>query len=410
MRALFVSLAGLFAVSPAFALDFDAALGLSQQTPGLVGDQRALQARQQMDGQLPNIAGNPEIGVAPGLGFGAGSPGPAVQIFANQSWNLMDLSGQRKAAAAAERAVLDVQLRASQLLQKLDVAQAWLQLSTAQALYQAAQQQAQQADQFLTSIQRAASKGVALSADAAEAEVFAGQAQLRIVAMEGEVHDRAMDLARTLGQGPEPLPVATGRVPEPVLPDAAGWRQALSSASSLPAAMAKGLVAKAEKARAAEALALHGSSLAVGGAWSRDGQGASQFLVTLSWRWAAFDHGQRAAALGAEAVERGMGEAIAASVQACLDIAAAQHEVEHTREQAEVLQTRVLVPAQKLVDLRQRQYDRGAATVFDVLRAKQALREAERTAIDAQSMRIRAALRAWLLLAALQGATPGGTQ
>lgn len=406
-RFTFFLLLLLTVTGSAHGLGFDEALQLGDRTPLLQGSRSALAVRTRLDRGLPSQTGNPEIVVSPGLGYGTNtaggnSTGLALQVSVQQSWNLADLGKARRGAAGQERAVLAVQARAQALELRLAAAQAWLQLWTAQELLKAATREQELATQFVQAIERAATRGVLTTADTAEAEVFQGEAQLRVVALEGDSHEDAAVLARTVALPAEPLPEATGAPPQPILPDAATWRTAIQRAAKLPEVVAKRVHAQAERARAVEISALNGSAMALGGSLQRDGLGATAVLATVGFRWSLFDRGQRQQSQVAESVELADASAVQAGNDAGHRLALSWHEVEHSREREQVLKTKVLAAAQRLVGLRERQFARGATTVFDVLRARRDRLDAERRHIEATGQRTWAEMKAWLLYAELQ--------
>ncbi len=389
---------------PAHALDFAAAIGLTPNVPQLQAAQKALREREDLDRTLPTASGNPEATLSPGVGFGPSGTGPALQLALTQSWSLGGLTRSRDDAARAERAVLQADVRARQLRLKLDAAHAWLQVAEAQKLLLAAQAEQALAVELQAVTQKAAQRGALMAADAAEARAFSGEAELRSVFYEGEVHDRAADLARLCALPPAPLPQATGLPPVVTLPDEAQWQLLVARAADLPEARARQLQADAERARLTETRAVHASTLQLGGLFQRDAAGDMQALATVGVRWAAFDNGQRAAAVAAEQVARAQGEAAQASHDGAHVLAIAWHEVEHSREREAVLRQKIVPAVEDLVRLREQAFSRGAATVFEVLRARRDRSEANRRLIEAETERIWAEIKAWLLHAALQPA------
>ncbi len=402
MRSFLSAIFVLFLMPPtAHALDFDTAIGLTPNLPQFQAAQKALKTRAELDRDLPSASGNPEMSLSPGIGFGPSGTGPAVQATLAQSWNLGDLTRTREDAAKAEREALTADVRARQLRLKLDVAHAWLQLAEAQKLLQAAQAEQNLATELQQITQKAAQRGALTAADAAEARAFTGEAELRAVFYEGEMHDRAADLARQCALAPTPLPQATGLPPTVTLPDEAHWLQLVARAAELPEARTRQLQADAERARMAETRAMHASTLQVGGLFQRDAAGDFQALATVGIRWAAFDRGQRTTAVAAEQTARAEGEAAQASHDGAHLLAMAWHEVEHSRERESVLREKIVPAVEDLVRLREQAFSRGAATVFEVLRARRDRSEAHRRLTEAETDRVWAEIKAWLLNAAL---------
>ena len=398
---LTLMLACLLCPLPAHALDFAAAIGLTPQAPQLLGMQNALKTRTELDRDLPAVSGNPEVMLSPGVGFGPLGVGPALQLQLGQSWSLGHLGASREAAAKAERAALTAEVQAHQLRVKLDAAHAWLQLAEAQKLLQAAQTEHDLAVELQQVTQKAAQRGALTGADAAEARAFTGEAELRAVFYEGEVHDRAAELARHCALPPTPLPEATGAPPAVTLPEEAQWLQLIATARDLPDVRTRQLQADAERERMAETRALHASTLQVGAILQRDGAGEMQALASVGVRWSAFDYGQRATAVSAEQLARAQGEVAQATLDGAHLLAMAWHEVEHSREREAVLRQKILPAVQDLVKLREMAFARGAATVFEVLRARRDRSEANRRLTEAETERVWAEIKAWLLQTAI---------
>lgn len=394
------------ACSPAWALDFDAAIGLSARLPEVDATRQALQLRTTMDAALPRQTGNPEVAVSPGVGFGPGGTGPAAQVNLAQTWNLGDLAGARRQASALEREALGVEVRARHLRAKLGVAHAWLQLAEAQELLLAARAEQELAQQLADLTHNAAGRGALTALDAAEARAFAADAELKAVYYEGEVHDRAAQLAMMTHLPTDPLPEATGPAPAVVLPADTGWKAAIARAQDLPDARQRRLEVQAEKARATEQQASHASVLVLGAQAQRDAIGDMQVLGTIGLRWSAFDRGQRPAAQATERVARAEGEAETARAHGAYELAMAWHEVEHSRERESVLRTKLVPAAVELARLREQAFGRGASTVFDVLRARRDRSEARRRLVEAESERLWSEIKAWLLLAAMSDSDP----
>jgi outer membrane protein TolC len=378
------------------ALTFDEALRLSMEAPRLRGLQTALAERERLDKQLPRATGNPELVLMPGWGLGAG---PIWQATLEQSWNLDGLAAARRQAAAGERAALAAEWRAKALEQRLDVAAAWLQLWSAQQQLAAAKTALTTARQWTSTLERAAARGAQTVADVAEGKLATAEAELLVVTLEGDLHDRSVALARATALPAGQLPEATGAPPRPQLPDAAAWQAWLARAAELPSAVAAQLQAAAERGRALETTASLGSALVLGAQAQRDPQGATALLATVGVRWAALVRGERQRAQLAETARKAEAEVAHAQLEAGHQLAAAWHEVEHQREREQVLCKTLRTVADALLLGRQRQFERGGATVFEVLRARQAQLDAERRCLESTGQRAWAEVRAWQLLA-----------
>ena len=385
------------------ALGFDEALTASTNTPGIEGARQALRVRTDQDGQISAATGNPEITIAPGMAV-TGGVGPELQLGAQQSWNLAGLGQARRGAAKREREVMAVEVRARALNQRLVAGHAWLALWTAQQMLAQAQRELVLAQEFETTVARAAARGQTTMADAADAKAWRGEVAQRAVRLEGDQHDLAVLLAHEVGRAPEPLPTADGAPPEPGLPDSAEWQRAAANVQKLPEVVLRRLEVAAQKARTVEAEAMHGSAFSLGAALQRDSAGRVVVAGTFGLRWSAFDKGQRLTAQAAAETERARADETQASLDAAHRLAMAWHEVEHTREEEAVLRD-VLAPAvAEALRLRTLAFARGAATVFDVLRSRRDALEAVRRLTEIRGARTWAEIKAWMLYAELVSA------
>lgn len=384
----------------ASALGFDEALTASARTPGVEGTRQALRVRSEQDSHISAATGNPEINVAPGMAV-TGGVGPELQASAQQSWNLAGLGEARRGAAKREREALAVEIRARALNQRLMAGHAWLGLWTTQQMLAQAQRELVLAQEFETTVARAAARGQTTMADAADAKAWRGEVAQRAVRLEGDQHDLAVLLAHEVGLPPEPLATADGAPPEPGLPDRATWHAAAANAQNLPEALLRRLEAVAQKARSVEAEAMHGSAFSLGAALQRDAAGRLVIAGTFGLRWSAFDRGQRVTSQAAAETERARADESQANLDAAHRLSMAWHEVEHTREEEAVLRD-ILAPAvAEALRLRTLAFTRGAATVFDVLRSRREALEANRRLTELRGARTWAEIKAWMLYAEL---------
>lgn len=385
---------------PGLAVTFDQALLAAANAPRLRGLEQAAEVRAQLDKQLPKMSGNPELAVA--MGPGGPQLGPSIQLNAAQSWNLADLGAKRAGAAAAERELLGAELRLQLLQAQLLAAQAWIGLKVASESLQLAEQEARLAAELADVATRSAARGVALQADAAEALAWAAEARLAALALEGRMREAAAELAKQAVLQPRPIAKADGPWPSPPLPEPAAWRVQVQALASAPQAVQWRLLAQAERLRGAEAEAAQASSISLGGQFQRDSDGTWAVFATAAVRWSAFDRGQRAHAQAAEAVEKDLGQAKQAELEAALALDAAEHEVEHARETSNMLEKSLIPALQTLVATRQEAFRRGAGSVADLLRARRSLLEAQRRRASASGDRAWAEVKAWMMLATLR--------
>lgn len=404
----------LLCTRPCLGIGFDQTLALSEKTPVIEGTRQALKARSQGDAHISTSTGNPEISVSPGVAV-TGGTGFEVQFGAQQSWNLAGLGDARREAARREREVMTVEVRARALFGRLGAGHAWLALWTTQQMLLQAQRELVLAEEFERTVARAAARGQATMADAADARAWRGEVAQRAVRLEGDQHDLAVSLAHEIGAAPEPLPAADGEPPRPIVPERDAWQRAAARAQDLPEVTMRRLELAAQKARTVETEAMHGSSFALGAALQRDAFGHAVIAGTFALRWSALDRGQRATSIAAEQTERAHADEQQAHLDAAHRLSMAWHEVEHTREEEAVLRD-VLVPAvSEALRLRTLGFARGATTVFDVLRSRREAMEATRRLTELQGARTWAEIKAWMLYAELLASdtkqrSTGGTQ
>lgn len=385
---------------PGHALGFDEALGAGAGIPAVKGVQVALQTRQQLDGLLPNLTGNPEFSAA--VGPSLPGPGASLLVGAAQSWNLANLGSARRDAARAEREVLATELRAKLLQAHLEVAEAWIRTYFAQQQLRLVQAEVREAVELADSVTRAAARGAVLAADAAEARWFAAEARLVELSVEGRLRESAGDLSRTAGLMPEPPPAATGSLPRPQVPEGAQWDRQTAAAAELPEVAVARLQAIADRARAAEVSAQHGSALALGGQIQVDPAGNLAILGTIGLRWSKFEQGQRPVAVAQESAVRAEAQHDTALSRVRTELALARHEIEHAREAETLLRKEVLPAIEALTAQRQASLKRGAGTVPDLVRARRARLEVERRLAQAEGERLWAEVKGWLLLSAME--------
>ena len=123
---------------------------------------------------------------------------------------------------------------------------------------------------------------------------------------------------------------------------------------------------------------------------------------TIAGRGASKVMGRSGAeAVASEQAARAEGEAAQASHEGAHALAMAWHEVAHSREREAVLRLKIVPAVEELVRLREEAFARGAATVFEVLRARRDRSEANRRLTEAETDRRWAEIKAWLLHAAL---------
>ncbi len=386
------------------AMTFEEALAAAGVRPDAIAPTEAARARASLDSRLPGRVGNPDLQV--GLGPGSTNPGLRAEGVEFQStlllpWALDDLGGARRRSTQAERTWLDAERARRLLEQRRHAARAWFALWTAQQLQEVAHEEAVAVESLAGQIDRAVSVGAAVSADALEARVAAGEARSRVLDAEGTVAEQAAALALSTGTAPLPPPRAEGAAPDPTLPEPETWPRWVDAAGALPEAVAGRWLARVSSLLAQEATAEGTSWMNAGAQVVRNSADQWQFYAMVGLRWSAFDRNQRARAVALGQAELARGEEAAARRRAPVVLSLALHEVEHSRAQEAWLRTSVVPAAEALVVAREEALRRGPGTVFDLLRARSARLRARASRVAAEGRRRAAELDAWLLLAAL---------
>lgn len=384
-------------------LTFDEAIEASTAHPGHRGLADALEARRAGDAELGALANDPQLLVMPGYRWNPESAaGFEAQVQLSQSWNLAGLAGARRAAASKERAALAALTRADALSRRLEVAHRWIRLRTREQDLARVERERALAEALVKKLAAAAEAGVVLRADLVEAQAYAAEVRRTEVDLEGARVHAAFDLAEALGaKGASPIATA-GAAPQPSLPDEAQWPELVRRARELPEARGAEMAALAARAQAEEADAGGGWKLQTQLAFQRESPTSYISWLGVGVTAPVFDGDRRSRAQAAAAASRAEARQRVAERDAGRTLALALHEVEHGRERLAVV-TESLAPAlRQLVELRERAFERGEGTAFELLRAQQRLLDAERAEASAQGELTWAEVEAWLLLATLE--------
>lgn len=403
LRAALILVSALLPTA-ARGMTFDEALARAVTRPDVTAPDAASSARASMDRDLPGRLGNPELVV--GLGPGNTLPGfrdigVEFQATLTQPWAIEDLGGARRRSADAERAWLSTERRRRALEQRRHAARAWLALWTAQRLHHVAHEEADAAQALAAMLSRGVTAGAAVTGDALEAELAAGEAQARVLDAEGMMAETASALAVSTGSAPLPQPTADGDAPSPAIPPQETWARWVEAAGALPEVEASAWLARAATLVAQESAAGGGSWLSFGAQAVRNSADQWQLYAMLGLRWSASDRNQRARAQALGGAALAQGDLDAARRRAPAALALALHEVEHTRAMEQLLRERTVPAAERLTVAREEALRRGAGTAFEVLRARSARLRARAELTAAEGRRREAELDAWLLLSAL---------
>lgn len=377
------------------ALGFEQALARARE----LAPERALRrSAKELEGSSVGVGPfvkNPTLELSPNLRFSPSSDlGPEGQLIVRFPLDVAGLGAARERVIDRVGAELEAQADELGLEGTLSAARAWLDLWVVVETQGSAERDAALARELVGKLSAARRVEEASALDVLDAEVLADEAELAILALEGERHDRALRLARVLAMAPSPLPTVAGGLPEPALPapvEQASWP------AELPAVRRAERAAELAEARAEEARAASATDLSLGWSLTRDApQGwTTGAVIAIGLPW--FDRAQASTAehesaarvqAATSALERERGRA---------DLAAELHEVEHTRELSQRLEA-VIVPRHEAVaSARQRLVEAGEATVHELVLARRALVAARRRAIEAKAAHALARVRAKLV-------------
>lgn len=380
---------------------FDQAIGLSVETPDVRSAERAVGAKRDMRGRMSTMTSNPQLYVQPGFRvLPAENQGVEVQASVMQSWNLAGLSQARTTATRLEEAELSVQARALALQQRLEAARAWVDLWSAERVFDVVSREAALAGEFARLVEKAAAASAATKADSAEARAYHAEARLGVVSAEGEVFERGLLLARVLAAGADPLG-STGDLPLAPVPVGANRRDALQRASALPAVQLKALEADVQRARGAEEKAARGTSLSVGLFVQRDSPRGFVGFGAVGLTLPMFDRGERERSVTIARATQLDGETKREQANAVADLAMGLHEVDHSQEVVDTIANAILPPLEEALSHRTRLFEAGEATMLEVITARRNVTNARGRLERARAQNAWARVKVWLWLSAI---------
>ncbi len=398
---LLVLAAGL-AVGPPPAsksITFDAALGLTDRTPNVIGTAQAAREKSARDRDVSSLPYNPQVSVMPGWRFAPkDQQQPELVVEIVQPWNLSGQSRARRRTVALEESVLAAEARATALASKLGAARAWINVWAAEHVLEETRREEHIAAELERLVDRATSLGAMTRADLAEARAYHAEARAAVLNSEGELFQSGLGLGREVGSLETTPLLAEGALPDAPAPAAATRDRYLQQVAQLPAVTLKEFQARALAAREVEEKAARGTIAQFGAVLQRD---APQGLVVSGLArltFPLFDRGERErATMHADAV-RLDGERADALLAVRFDLAASFHEVDHTAELLVVFQEDLVPASREAAETRRKIFENGGATLLEVL-------QSDRTAVVAASRLWRiqaehawARARLWLLL------------
>lgn len=394
----------LFALVAAAAapLSFEDALSLAGRSPQVTAAERASKARSEAASTVSSLGANPTVGVQPGVRTNTLGTGPEVLGTITQSFNVAGAGAARKEAFALEVAHEQGGARLEAHLARLSAAEAWLLAWGARGVLEEARRELDLARELGAKVERAAKSGALTRVDAATVRAWVAEAQLAVLAAEGEVFDTGVRLNLVLGLDASTPAEVSGELPALADVDAAALKGALARADQAPSVRTAKLLEAAELARARELLSSKGTWLQLGAMGGREGLGDVVALATLSVTLPIFDTGQREAAPLRAAAAHAAGQRELALVEARAQRVLIAHELEHTAETLQVVE-RELVPANdEAAAGTQRRMEAGEATSQEWVLARRAALTARSRWVGARAAHALARFRAQELIGVTQ--------
>lgn len=396
---MFPLLALVVAAAP---LTFDEALSLSAQAPQVAAAERASRARSEAAPKVSSLQMNPSVGLQPGVRINSLGTGPELIGTLSQSFNVAGYGAARKEAFALEVAHEQRGAKLEAHLARLSVAEAWLAAWSAQGMLAEARRELELARELGAKVERAAKSGALTRVDAAAVRAWVAEAQLAVLAAEGQVFDAGVELNRALGLDASAPAEVSSTLPGFPEVSGAALDESVSRADQAPAVRTARLLEDAEEARARELLASKGTWLQLGATGGREGLGDVVALATLSLTLPVFDNGQREAAPLRAAAAHAAGQRALALAEARAQRVLVKHELEHTRETLEVVEG-ALVPANdEAAGGTQRRLEAGEATSQEWVFARRAALAARSRLVQARAAHALAQFRAQELIGVTQ--------
>lgn len=371
---------------PAIPVTFAEALGLAEANPRVQAATQAQKEKRGWNDQMGRLSANPTVTVSPGARF---LPGAARGL----EWRLaidqpipVGLAGARRTSALAEGRTLGARVDVARLAARLEAAFSWIELWTAERIFEEAQKEVGVAEDVVRVIDRAVKAAERTRADLVDAQGFVAEARRDAIHAEGMVTEAALALSRERGGPFDRTLTSQGSLPTPPLPDGATRARWLAKSDTYPDVVLRTLEREAERARLVEERTLRGTIVRVGVEAERDLPGGFVMLGTLGVSLPLFERGARERGTRAADVALLSGERERDKREGIFTLAVTLHEIDHKTEELAQLEKEVLPLANEAAKLRQILLSAGEGTVIETLFARRAviaaLRKVHRTRGD----------------------------
>ncbi|PRQ03817.1 TolC family protein [Enhygromyxa salina] len=378
------------------ALTFDESLGATASTAWVRGLEESAQRKRELDQSIPRVTSGPQVQVMPGARvYPSEVTGFEIQVTATQAWSLDGYGRKRIAAAKSETEVIEVEARAQALEQQLAAAHAWIRLHAVELELELAKSELASMQELVATMIRAQEAGVVTRADVAQSRVLHAQAEAHVNDLQGAVHDLGLVLARETGSDASKPLVTRGDFPNITLPSEDELRRRFAELDSLPAVAKQRLLARSERARAAEAKAASATSLNAGFSVQREA-GSDVVVFGVLGANVSVGAGARTQGQATAAARRAEAEAEATALALQATLTTAMHELHHTQGQLEILGEHSLPAHAALVASREQALAMGEGTQAELLRARAEHSAINRDYLEAQAEWVWARVEVWL--------------
>lgn len=385
-------------------ISFVDAIGGATERPGVQGAKDQANLHRQGADDLPRVSAGPQLTIQPGARVApADGRAFAIQGQITQSWNLADLGAKRRDTETAAADVTAAEARRRDLEARLEAANCWIALRGVERRLELARQELELASALRATMAEAVEAGEATASDLMEVDVHLATVDAQVVELEGMVHDLGLELALAAGASPGAPLTTSGPDPAPTLGNLDGHRAQLDRVDALPAVEVAKLRQLEARARRAESRASTAPTLTTGVSAQREGRDDAVIygVVGLGFGNSA---GRRRATLGSDLRDREAEAQLDEARRAAkADLTQALHEVEHTELLVRRLETRRLPAQRQLVEVRSARRELGEGTIAEEMWARHALLATRQHLAVARTDRTWARVRAWILIAQLEG-------
>ncbi|MGF1509937.1 MAG: TolC family protein [Myxococcota bacterium] len=375
-------------------ITFRAALKAAEQHPEVRAARERSKARKLYDEGLGALATDPFLQAQPGVRFGRSdvNDGFDGSLLLQQSFSLEGWGSARRAAAEAERWFLREQIQSMLRERRRLAGTTWLAAWAERSELNLRDRLVDSARTRLIQAERSLELGAARSTEVAEARSFVAEAELARLDAEGRWFEMRVALAAACG-AETPLLAPSIELPELEVFEEDGPRDVDMD----PVVQSARARARATELQVEEASAQEGWQLLAGAGVAREPPGDIIPYLNLGVTLPFFGRNRRqtasraadqaAARTTASAATRGVGRTYALAI----------HEVAHTRETLELLQSKLVSGRRDHAKALRRAFALGQVPLRSVLESEQALVEAEIRAARARVDHLAARFEAKML-------------